>query len=361
MKARQFITDCEGPISLNDNAYELTKHFIPNGDRFFAQISKYDDILADIVKRPGYKAGDTLKLILPFLKAYGASNGAIKEYSAKNIIIVPGADATLEYIGSRMPSFIISTSYEPYLNALCDYIGFDRKHVYCTKLDLDKYIIESHEIIRLKEIHKEIDSLAKLEIPADVGDFDGLPDEVKEAVKRLDGFFWEDILSMKSGEMLKEINPVGGIEKANAILHSLKTTGNDLQDVMYIGDSITDAHALDMVKKGGGVAVSFNGNRYALNKAEIACISDHTIVISIMAEIFSTGGKEMVMALAGGWSFDSIKRHSLNRMLIDQLLHIYPESLPKVGVIKEDNIDRLTIESEFFRKIMRGKEAGTLG
>ena len=66
-----FITDCEGPISKNDNAFELTCHFIPDGDRFFTLISRYDDIQADIVKRPGYKPGDTLKLILPFLKAYG--------------------------------------------------------------------------------------------------------------------------------------------------------------------------------------------------------------------------------------------------------------------------------------------------
>ena len=361
MKARQFITDCEGPISLNDNAFELTKHFIPNGDRFFTQISKYDDILADIVKPPGYKAGDTLKLILPFLKAYGASNKTITEYSANNIIIVPGADATLKYIGSRMPSFIISTSYEPYLNALCDYIGFDKRHIYCTKLDLDKYMIDLDEIKRLKDIREEIDSLPELEFPADVGGFYDLPDDVKEAVKRLDGFFWGEILSMESGEMLKEINPVGGIEKANAILHSLKATGNDLQDVMYIGDSITDAQALDLVKRSGGLAVSFNGNRYAVNKAEIACISGHTIVISIIAEIFSTGGREMVMELAGDWSVDSIKRHSLDRMLIDQLLHIYPESLPKVEVIREGNIDRLTVESEFFRKTMRGKEVGSLG
>jgi hypothetical protein len=72
-------------------------------------------------------------------------------------------------------------------------------------------------------------------------------------------------------------------------------------------------------------------------------------------------GKEMVMELAGDWSIDSIKRHSLDRMLIEQLLHIYPESLPKVEVIRKDSIDRLTVESEFFRKTMRGKEAGSLG
>ncbi|HOQ19948.1 MAG TPA: energy-converting hydrogenase A, subunit R, partial [Methanothermobacter sp.] len=26
-----FVTDCEGPISLNDNAFELASHFIPDG------------------------------------------------------------------------------------------------------------------------------------------------------------------------------------------------------------------------------------------------------------------------------------------------------------------------------------------
>ena len=61
-----FITDCEGPISKNDNAYEITQQVISDGDKFFTQISRYDDVQADILKRQGYKAGDTLKLILPF-------------------------------------------------------------------------------------------------------------------------------------------------------------------------------------------------------------------------------------------------------------------------------------------------------
>ena len=101
---RIFITDCEGPISKNDNAFELTSHFIPNGNRLFTLISKYDDILADIVKRPGYKAGDTLKLILPFLKAYGVTNQAILEYSSKNVLLVPGAKEMLHFVKNSMPS-----------------------------------------------------------------------------------------------------------------------------------------------------------------------------------------------------------------------------------------------------------------
>ena len=71
---RVFISDCEGPISKTDNAFEVASHFLPRGDYFFSLISRYDDVLSDIVKRPRYMAGYTLTLITPFLKAYGVTN-----------------------------------------------------------------------------------------------------------------------------------------------------------------------------------------------------------------------------------------------------------------------------------------------
>ena len=72
MHPLQLDTDCEGPLALNDNAFELCREFIkPDGARFFQQVSRYEDYLADVLKKPGYQAGDTLKLILPFLKAHG--------------------------------------------------------------------------------------------------------------------------------------------------------------------------------------------------------------------------------------------------------------------------------------------------
>jgi len=70
-----YATDCEGPISKNDNAYELCERFLPEGAAFFERVSRYDDYLADVVRKPGYRPGDTLRLILPFLRAYGVSDG----------------------------------------------------------------------------------------------------------------------------------------------------------------------------------------------------------------------------------------------------------------------------------------------
>ena len=361
MKKKQYNTDCEGPISLNDNAYELAKHFIPDGDRFFSQISKYDDILSDIIRRSGYKAGDTLKLILPFLKAYGATNRKINEYCAGNIVIVPGADASLRYISERMPTFIISTSYEHYLNTLCDFIGFDANFVYCTRLNIDKYQIDREEIERIKEIKREIDELPDLNITAGAERFEDLSDSVKNTVERLDSIFWEEILSLSAKEMLKDINPIGGFEKANAIKDSLELTGNDLKDVIYVGDSITDVQAFRLVKRGGGIAVSFNGNKYAVKEADIACISGHSIVLSIIADMFLKEGKEAVMELVHNWSMDSMKDCCVDEALIEQLLYIYPKNLPTVEDIKEANRETITRKSEAFRQTLRGKEIGSLG
>ena len=56
---RIYVTDCEGPLTRNDNAQEIAAHFIPDGADLFARLSRYDDFLADVVRRPGYNAGDT--------------------------------------------------------------------------------------------------------------------------------------------------------------------------------------------------------------------------------------------------------------------------------------------------------------
>ena len=362
MGVRQFNTDCEGPLSLNDNAYELAEYFIPDGGALFTLISKYDDILADIVKKPGYKAGDTLKLIVPFLKAYGATNQAIEEYCAGNIVVVPGAVSAMKYIREKMPSFIISTSYEQYLNAICDLVGFDRDSVYCTRLNMDSYEMEKEEIRRIRQIREEIDSLQKLHVPSHVILFDELTPLVKKTVEKLDHYFWEEINQMSSGEILREVNPMGGIEKANAVLHSLGITGGDLSDVMYVGDSITDVQALHLVRKNGGLAVSFNGNMYAIRESEIVCVSSDAWITSILADLFRKEGKDAVFEMVQNWSPDTIRRYAVEPMLIDRLLCSNGSFFfPRVEIVDEENKERMTRESEDFRKKIRGEEVGELG
>ncbi len=355
-----FITDCEGPISKNDNAFELASFFIPDGERFFTLISRYDDVQADIVKRPGYKAGDTLKLILPFLKAYGATNEKMKAYSSQNILLVPGADETLRFVLKIMPSFIVSTSYEHYIDALCDAIGFPKENAYCTKVDMDKYDLCEYEIKRLKEIREEISEMPMIEIPEDAESFEALPAETQHVVKRLDEIFWDVISNMEAGRMLREVNPIGGFEKANAVKEIVKKTESDLSKVIYFGDSITDVDPFRLIREGGGLTVSFNGNRYAIREAEIAVMSHSTIVISILTDLFRKIGKEGTLRLVEEWSTSSLEG-ICESSLLQRLKTFSADKSPIVERIKPENIDRLARESSAFRRTVRGEVIGRLG
>jgi len=294
---REFVTDCEGPISKNDNAFELAGHFIEKGERFFAIVSRYDDILADIIERPGYQAGDTLRLIAPFLKAHGATEKGIQELSRENLILLPGAKETLSQIVSMMEAFIISTSYSPYIDALCEATGFPRDRVYCTSLEIDRYDLEEKEVLWLKERAKEISEMPMPEITDSAISMEDLPLETRRTIERLDEIFFSLIPSMASGKIIEEMRCTGGREKAKAIEATLSRTGLSLREVMYVGDSITDCQAFRLVREMGGLAISFNGNGYAIWDAEVAILSGHTGVLSVLARCFEEGGRDGVLAL----------------------------------------------------------------
>ena len=361
VKTRQFNTDCEGPISKNDNAMELTTSFIPDGQRFFSLISKYDDFLADVEKRRDYKAGDTLKLILPFLKAHGMTNAEMVNYSRENILLVHGAVETLRFVNGLMPSFIVSTSYEPYLDALCSLVGFPMDHVYCTKVNIDAYPTGKGEEPRLRALASEIAQMKMISWDDEARGIQDLSPEDQSTVRRLHDIFWGEIAKMEVGRVFEEVDPVGGVEKANAILDSLKRTGSEPADVIYVGDSITDVQAFRLVRDGGGVAVSFNGNSYAIRSADICCISRDTFVLSLLASSFNRGGRDGVLELAESWSRASVEETEMEEELRSRLQSIPDEDFPKVKLIVKSNLHQIIKESEGFRRQVRGVEIGSLG
>ena len=360
-RKRVFVTDCEGPISKNDNAFELAAHFIPDGDRFFANISKYDDVLADLVKKEDYKAGDTLRLILPFLKAYGATDKKIKNFSEKNVLLVPGAKDTLTYVRKLMSSFIVSTSYEQYISALCTLTGFPFENTYCTRLNMDKYQISNEETEQLMELTKEIAALPMVEIPKYATSVSDLSKRDQKMVARLDEIFWKEIPRLESGRMLVEVNPVGGTEKARSVEDIVRKMGCRFGCVMYIGDSITDAPALKLVKENGGVAVSFNGNSYSVRESDLSVLSGNTVVTSVLADVFSRLGKEGVLGLVNDWSIVGLKKYCSNSVLIDEMIDVFSGGFPKVERVTYGSVERLISESCVFRKTVRGEAIGKLG
>jgi len=358
---RAFISDCEGPISKNDNAFEITSHFVPNGDKLFPVISRYDDVLADVIKKPGYKAGYTLKLILPFLKAYDVTDQKMREFSAQNLILTPTIRDTLQYVRKMAHAFIVSTSYEHYIKALCQALNFPYENTYCTKVNINKYDVTAEEKNRLKELTKEISQMPIIEIPCGAKSLNDFSEEYRKTIQRLDEIFWKEITNMESARIFHEVNPVGGEEKADAVKDAAERAGADLSSVMYVGDSITDVEAFKLVKENCGLTVSFNGNQYAVKNAEIAVLSENSIVTAIIADAFCRFGKRQTLSLMENWSREALKKSHVNQTLLNSLFVLYPSELPKAKIITSENMEVLIKESSEFRKKVRGEAIGRLG
>jgi energy-converting hydrogenase A subunit R len=356
-----FISDCEGPISKNDNAFEVAQAFIPRGDHFFSLISRYDDVLADVVKRPGYRAGNTLKLITPFLKAYGVTNAQLVEYASDNIVVLHGAKEMLHHLLSTLPSFIVSTSYEQYISALCARMDFPLSNVYCTQLDLDRYDVPLKEAAQLRELTDEVTSYPMIHIPDHTTSIQDFSKKDRATIMKLDEVFWKTIPRMTCGRMLEEITPIGSEEKAKAVMAIASNVEGDLAEVVYVGDSITDVQALQLVKAGGGLAVSFNGNRYAVANAEIAVLSDTALVTAILVDVFTRRGKKEVLDLARSWSRQALEEAPVKSSLITTTLENHPSRLPYVQVVDDQNVEALIEESSRFRTSVRGEAIGRLG
>ena len=359
----QLDTNCEGPLALNDNAFELCREFIkPQGDRFFQQISRYGDFLAGVAKKPGYKAGDTLKLLLPFLKAHGLTNARIEAYSRKNVTLVPGAEGAFKFLHGRdFPIFEISTSYRPFAEAVGLRLGFKKERIFSTELDLDRYTLSAAEAEELQRLQGEIAAAPAIEFPPDAASVANLSAPVAEAIALLDRIFWERLPAMGIGVLYKEVIPIGGPEKAKAVSDSLAQTGLSLADTIYVGDSITAVQAFEAVRAGGGLAISFNGNRDAVNAAEVVVVADSAWPIAMLVSIFQLWGKEGVLEVA------CPETRAKSRCLVLPEAVIEPIAMGLEGHVfnlydqNATDWDQVVNESQAMRAKLRGETIAALG
>jgi energy-converting hydrogenase A subunit R len=358
---RVFMSDCEGPISKNDNAFEATARFVPNGEELFTLISKYDDVLADVLKRSGYNAGDTLKLILPFLKAYAVTDEGLKKFSAENLVLIAGSKDTLKHVSNIADCFIVSTSYEHYIRALCEALNFPFEKTYCTRLSLDKYVLSEQEKSRLQESAREIAQRHMIKIPSSAKSLEDFSKQDQETVKRLDEIFWEEICRMGAGRVFRKVKPIGGRQKAEAVKDAVQKTDVQLSDVLYVGDSITDVEAFKLVRENGGLTVSFNGNEYAVRNAEVAVLSENNTVTAVIADLFCRYGKQETLQVLERWNPETLKKTSVSKSMLEKLFMLHPAKLPKVQIVTTENMEMLIRESSEFRKKVRGEAVGRLG
>jgi predicted HAD superfamily phosphohydrolase len=290
-RKRIYCTDLEGPVTKNDNAAELAAAIMPDGGEFFRRVSRYDDYLAEVVNMVGYRAGDTLRLVLPFMMAHGMSSKGMHDFALEGILVVPGADDVLRSLSSKVPAYIISTSYCEYVHAVCEAIGFPDDQTFCTRVDLDDYAIPEDEVETVRELALRVLSRDPIEIPPGAEGLDDLSPEDQETVADLDEVFWEALADLSVFSIVDETRTVGGPEKAESIKRAAAFEEVEVEDVIYVGDSITDVAAFRTVREAGGLAVSFNGNRWAVEAADLAVVSERADPLLPLATAFLEGGR----------------------------------------------------------------------
>ncbi len=273
--------DLEGPLSPQDNAYELMKLF-PNGDKIFEVISRYDDLLT-LEEREGYEPGDTLALIVPFLILHNISEDNITTLALK-AGLTSGADKLISWLQSKgWKVFCISTSYEQYARHITQKLGIYAHNVACTAFPLDKFRLDlcKEDCERLQETEQDILTMR--------------PVTDDERIKQsLDYFFWEKLPTTNLGMALEQVKPVGGQRKVAALNRFADKYGEALSNWVVIGDSITDFRMLQVVEEEGGLAIAFNANGYALPYSTMSLASTSLFDLTEVLEAWQKGQRSRV-------------------------------------------------------------------
>ena len=348
MFEKSFITDCEGPLTLNDNAFEMSAHFIENGGELFKILSLYDDYLVDVVKRDNYKAGNTLKLILPFFVCENIKNSDLIDFSQNNIYAVRDSEFLLKYLKEAMNTYIVSTSYGQYIEALSNYMEFPFENTFYTKVDVDALSLNDEEIEKVLEFKDKI-----LDNPDDYEMFDDI--------------FFNQIAKMGIYEEIRKINVVGGEGKRMAIHEIIERDGIDTGKVLYIGDSITDVEPLEFARDHDGISISFNGNEYPLKVAQIAIVSPSAVTTCVIADIYSNTDKNNVLKFINDYNSSNdltklFEDYDVDLKIRNRFFDVFEnEEYPLIKIIDENNFENILKLSKDMRNNIRGQDIGGLG
>jgi energy-converting hydrogenase A subunit R len=288
MKEKTICFDLEGPLSPQDNAYEVMQLMGKEGASIFEVISRYDDIIS-LEGREGYEPGDTLALIVPFFLAHDISEADIKEVSARAKVI-EGAEYLFERLkAENWDIYIISTSYEQHAYNIGHQLGVPEDHIMCTNLSLKKKALPKKYLYSVKKAEDDI-----LALYADIDS-----ENTDRIVNRLDEFFFHQLPAL--GFDVFSTRVIGGERKAEAIRAIAHEKGMALRDIIAVGDSITDYKMLNEVATHDGVAVVFNGNEYAVPYANVGLASVDIRFLYLVCEAFARGGKVAAMNVVIDW------------------------------------------------------------
>lgn len=359
--------DLEGPISIIDFAAELGSKLNEkskfnlhkyNMSQFFTMISNYDDYIIDVpgVKEslniPEYQPGDTLRLMAPLYVSCFKENELIN-LARKNLGLLPGCKELMAILHRNWDIFVISTSYSHFALNVTANLNIPKDHVYCTDLNISNLKegllnIEEEVNVLIREIFEKYLINNK---------------NLNCVIEDLHSFFWKEQKSAYV-EVMNQIKVRGGRMKELAVEEISRRTNIPISEMIALGDSITDINMLQRLNDEGGIAVSFNGNKFSVGKANIAVTTSNSLgALPIFQE------KLNIKEFLKEWEAEFKNSRSNPKKIKEGLISKEAKSffikykfIPEFFDLTNKSDDQLTsiiLRQEKMRKILRGW-AGTL-
>ncbi|MCL7412773.1 MAG: hypothetical protein M8353_04030 [ANME-2 cluster archaeon] len=362
-------SDWEGPWVTADHAFDIMRQGIEGGEQLFAAISAYDDYLAYVVNKQDYEPGNTLALIAPFLIAFGLDDDFLTARAKDNANFIAGSIKAIEMLrrNCNYSMNIISTSYHQYVHYSTFLAGIPVENTYCTWFPIDDYArnISDMDKTMVRQMAGTILSMPEMDISMDT-DPGEMDDTVVGALQQMDNFFWDELPSTGFSKILKDVRPVGGTRKYEAVTSALKKEDTGLECSATIGDSITDWKMLKKTREADGLALSFNGNEYAISNCNVAVMSGNCMVTALLVDVFERNGIEAIEALVTDWGWGAIKALHAQGGVDDSIYHAFRQAFtgsefPHVVWMTPENMDETTRISKHYRRSVRGTQIGALG
>ncbi len=351
---KQLIMSCDGILSGNDYARDLCGRTIRNGERFFDAVSRYEDLSTYALERDESKSRQTMKMIIPFLKAFGMTDHFAYDFAKNDMKIIPGAEGTVSYLSHLLPTYVATSSFEHHMMALCDRLDLPIDNVTCTKMEFDSVENDRQEDRKLRELANKISSLRLPKTMYTVTESEFLDDDDATLIREMDSIFDDELPDMEAVKAYKDVLAIGSNEKAYALLEIRRKTEIEFNSTAYIGSGINDFQALDLIRDSDGLAISYNGSEYAVRGCNIAVLSSNTIVLDVLVGEFYNEGIQAVFDMVDNWNRDYLKTCKCSdRNLLDRMLSAFPRKLPVVKRVGRRNVKAVIEESDEYRRKVR--------
>ena len=155
-------------------------------------------------------------------------------------------------------------------------------------------------------------------------------------------------------ENIKNIDVIGGEGKKLAIDDIISRDNININEILYIGDSITDVEPLRFAREHDGISISFNGNDYPLREA-------------LIANIYANNDKKAVLTFIDDYNnSDNIKKlfedYKIDSQINEEFFRIFKNiKYPLIKIVDSDNFEDILKESIEMRNRIRGEDVGGLG